>query len=157
MDSFSCSPHFIYLKNMKMLSRKPWIWGDATWWRNLTLQRRHGLTCGQLAVDVRLFVFCLSHELVRVCEINRIHHYNPFLVYCRELAPGTVSLTGDRVQGDDSKHDSHYSVQWGQENSNQMAHRYSGKRGLASFSLKGRPEGWDFIRNHWWIIFLHTT
>ena len=35
-------------------------------------------------------------------------YYNPFLVYCRELAPGTVSLTGDRAQGDDSKHDSHY-------------------------------------------------
>ena len=35
--------------------------------------------------------------------------YNPFLVYCRELAPGTVSLTYDRAQGDDSKHDSHYS------------------------------------------------
>ena len=25
-------------------------------------------------------------------------------IYCRELAPGTVSLTGDRAQGDDSKH-----------------------------------------------------
>ena len=24
-------------------------------------------------------------------------------VYCRELAPSTVSLTGDRAQGDDSK------------------------------------------------------
>ena len=36
--------------------------------------------------------------------------YNPVLVYCRELAPGTVSLTGDRAQGDDSKHDSHYST-----------------------------------------------
>ena len=35
-------------------------------------------------------------------------HYSPFLVYCRELAPGTVSLTDDRAQGDDSKHDSHY-------------------------------------------------
>ena len=35
--------------------------------------------------------------------------YNPFLVYCRELAPSTVSLTGDRARGDDSKHDSHYS------------------------------------------------
>ena len=34
--------------------------------------------------------------------------YNPFLVYCRELAPGTVSLTCDRDQGDDSKHDPHY-------------------------------------------------
>ena len=29
-------------------------------------------------------------------------------VYCRELAPGTVSLTGDRAKGDDSKQDSHY-------------------------------------------------
>ena len=36
------------------------------------------------------------------------HTYNPFLVYCRELASGTVSLTGDRAQGDDSKYDSHY-------------------------------------------------
>ena len=35
---------------------------------------------------------------------------NPFLVYCRELAPCTVSLTRDRAQGDDSKHDSHYTV-----------------------------------------------
>ena len=34
--------------------------------------------------------------------------YNPVLVYCRELALGTVSLTGDRAKGDDSKHDSHY-------------------------------------------------
>ena len=34
--------------------------------------------------------------------------YNTVLVYCRELAPGTVSLTGDRAQGDDNKHDSHY-------------------------------------------------
>ena len=39
------------------------------------------------------------------------HKYNPFNVYCRELAPGTVSLTGDRAQGDDSKHDSHYNTQ----------------------------------------------
>ena len=41
------------------------------------------------------------------CNKN-VSWYNPFLVYCRELAPGTVSLTGDRAQGDDSKHDSHY-------------------------------------------------
>ena len=37
-----------------------------------------------------------------------IMKYNPFLVYCPELAPGTVSLTGDRAQGDDCKHDLHY-------------------------------------------------
>ena len=36
--------------------------------------------------------------------------YNSFLVYCRELSPGTVCLTGDRAQGDDSKHDSHYTI-----------------------------------------------
>ena len=31
-------------------------------------------------------------------------------VLFRELAPGTVSLTGDRVQGDDSKQNSYYRV-----------------------------------------------
>ena len=34
----------------------------------------------------------------------RLFLYNAFNVYCRELALGTVSLTGDRTQGDDSKH-----------------------------------------------------
>ena len=36
--------------------------------------------------------------------------YNAFNVYRRELAPGTVSLTGDRAQGDDSKHWAYYST-----------------------------------------------
>ena len=45
-------------------------------------------------------LFCLDNKT--------IVDYNSFLVYCRELAPGTVSLTGDRAKGDDSKHDSHY-------------------------------------------------
>ena len=44
------------------------------------------------------------------CFVVYIVQYNPFLVYCRELAPGTVSLTGDRAQGDYNKHDSHYIV-----------------------------------------------
>ena len=35
---------------------------------------------------------------------GQIMDYNAFNVYRRELAPGTVSLTGDRAQGDDSKH-----------------------------------------------------
>ena len=39
-------------------------------------------------------------------QMNTI--YNSFLVYCRELGPGNVSLTGDRAQDDDSTHDSHY-------------------------------------------------
>ena len=38
------------------------------------------------------------------------HVITRFHVYRRELAPGTVSLTGDRAQGDDSKHDSRYNV-----------------------------------------------
>ena len=37
-------------------------------------------------------------------------NYNPFLVYCRELAPGNVSLTDDQAQGDDSKHDLHFTI-----------------------------------------------
>ena len=36
--------------------------------------------------------------------------YNPFRINCRELAPGTVSLTSDWAQGDDSKHDSDFSL-----------------------------------------------
>ena len=34
----------------------------------------------------------------------RLSLYNAFNVYCRELAPSTVSLKGDRAQGDNSKH-----------------------------------------------------
>ena len=34
----------------------------------------------------------------------RLRGYNAFIVYRRELAPGTVSLTGYRAQGDDSQH-----------------------------------------------------
>ena len=45
---------------------------------------------------------------IKMAILLFVFQYNPFLVYCRELAPGTVSLTGDRAQGDDSKHDSHY-------------------------------------------------
>ena len=53
----------------------------------------------------------LSSLLVSFHQSSRLYDvmYNPFLVYCRELAPGTVSLTDDRAQGDDSKHDSLYS------------------------------------------------
>ena len=31
-------------------------------------------------------------------------------MYCRELAPGTASLTGDRVRGDNSGQNSYYTV-----------------------------------------------
>ena len=48
-----------------------------------------------------------SDSFIIKIKNNTGHHYNSFFVYCRELAPGTVSLTGDRAQGDDSKHDSH--------------------------------------------------
>ena len=48
------------------------------------------------------------NEKEKSAQIPAGYMYNPFHVYCRELAPGTVSLTGDRAQGDVSKHDSHY-------------------------------------------------
>ena len=43
-------------------------------------------------------------------NVFRVHtlNYYLFLVYCCELAPSTISLTGDWAQGDDSKHDLHY-------------------------------------------------
>ena len=43
--------------------------------------------------------------------------YNAFNVYRRELAPGTVSLTGDRAQRDDSKHWAYSNDSWFQINS----------------------------------------
>ena len=44
-----------------------------------------------------------SSDLAAQKNIN-MYMYSAFNVYRRELAPGTVSLTGDRAQGDDSKH-----------------------------------------------------
>ena len=47
----------------------------------------------------------MSTEIeVNNCFVIRLFNYNAFNVYRRELAPGTVSLTGDRARGDDSKH-----------------------------------------------------
>ena len=37
----------------------------------------------------------------------RLVYYNASFVYCRELAPGTVSLTGDWVRVDGSKQNSY--------------------------------------------------
>ena len=47
---------------------------------------------------LRLHRFCLS------IHVFHADWYNAFNVYRRELAPGTVSLTRDRAQGEDSKH-----------------------------------------------------
>ena len=47
-------------------------------------------------------------RVIYLCTLQNTTKYNPFLVYCRELAPVIVSLTCDRAQGDDNKHDSHY-------------------------------------------------
>ena len=38
-------------------------------------------------------------------------YYIASFVYCRELAPGTISLTGDRVHVDVSKQISYYALQ----------------------------------------------
>ena len=45
----------------------------------------------------------IFRKLVDICHMTC---YYLFLVFCCELASGTVSLTCDRAQGDDSKHDS---------------------------------------------------
>ena len=41
---------------------------------------------------------------------QNVAQYNAINVYCRELAPGAVSLTGDRAQGDDNKHCRDYTL-----------------------------------------------
>ena len=46
---------------------------------------------------------CFENVNIYLCTIW-LFGYNAFNVYRRELAPGTVSLTGDRAQGDDIKH-----------------------------------------------------
>ena len=48
--------------------QKIWIPWNETWWHqfNITMTSQ---------IDMQLFVFYLSHGLVRVCEINRIHHW----------------------------------------------------------------------------------
>ena len=53
-----------------------------------------------------LYVLIIMYSFTLFYALTAI--YNPFLVYCRELAPDTVTLTGDRAQGDDNKHDSQY-------------------------------------------------
>ena len=58
-------------------------------------------------MDRRLTDHCHTNTSIPLAPSAQVS-YNPFLVYCHELAPSTVSLTGDRAQGDDSKHDSHY-------------------------------------------------
>ena len=62
---------------------------------------------GHGIVPVNSRKYCLvnssvSHDIAKID--NYSVYYNAFNVYRRELAPGTVSLTGDRAQGDDSKH-----------------------------------------------------
>ena len=49
----------------------------------------------------KLLLGQLNKRLKGSLFLNKISLYNSILVYCRELAPGTVSLTGDWAQGDD--------------------------------------------------------
>ena len=61
-----------------------------------------------------------SHLFLKHCPVHKVStnrfslngkvddYYNTSFVYCRELAPGTVSLTGDWVRGDDSKQCRYY-------------------------------------------------
>ena len=52
-----------------------------------------------------LYICIYFMSFMRDHVVEKPIGYNSFLVYCRELAPGIVGLTGDRAQGDDSKHD----------------------------------------------------
>ena len=71
-------------------------------------------TCHEMVIHLsQRFSSMLCFVVVVVVVVFfTLFHYNSFHVYCRELAPGTVSLTGDRAQGDDSKHYSHYSSKY---------------------------------------------
>ena len=41
----------------------------------------------------------IGESITHACNwCHKYLDYNSFLVYCRELAPGTVSLTGDRAR-----------------------------------------------------------
>ena len=60
-----------------------------------------------LVVVHTLSLICTIISPIIKCCLPLKRWYNSFLVYCRELAPGTVSLTGDWAQGNDNKHDSH--------------------------------------------------
>ena len=62
----------LYWKGLKRLPENPEIAEVRHDDVILTLQC-HRSMCGQLADDVRLFVFYLSHGLVRVCEIELSH------------------------------------------------------------------------------------
>ena len=62
------------------------------------------LIIGTLLVS-RVIMESVAHKIYIMAKDNKpTYAYNAFNVYRRELAPGTVSLTGDRAQGDDSKH-----------------------------------------------------
>ena len=56
-------------------------------------------------------------------EILEMTLYNDFNVYCRELARGTVCLTGDRAQGDDSKQCAYSSTALQNKNQTQNPHK----------------------------------
>ena len=58
----------------------------------------------KLSFFVQYMLRFLSQNKFCTKEKKNTCNYNAFNVYCRVLAPGTISLTGDRAQGDDSKH-----------------------------------------------------
>ena len=63
-----------------------------------------------LLVSVSTVNVVLNIQQIRAGMFLFLSMYDSFLVYCHELAPCIISLTGDRAQGEDSKHDSHYNL-----------------------------------------------
>ena len=50
-----------------------------------------------------MFLGKTLHNINNLGLCIRVHEYNTTFVYCRELAPGIISLTGGWARGDDSK------------------------------------------------------
>ena len=64
---------------------------------------------GKKSTDVKsILSYPACKESMAMLHADLMKRYNAFNVYRRELAPGTVSLTGDRAQGDDSDNVSCY-------------------------------------------------
>ena len=56
---------------------------------------------------MRLGAHEIKDHAFRICLTFDVH-YNTRFAYCSELAPATISLTGDCVRGGDSKRDSYH-------------------------------------------------
>ena len=60
-----------------------------------------------IVVTANIIIYYMMYKSMIVVTANIIIYYMMYkssFVYCRELAPGAVRLTGDRIHCGDSKH-----------------------------------------------------